>query len=254
MNRMKDKVVLITGGNSGIGACTAELMAAEGAKVVIAARRAEALEAVKAKITAQGGVCEAICGDVSMPEKCEELVAQAVSLFGGLDVLVNNAGVLDNGLAPIEKVDDAVLDKLLSINTKGPVYMARAAMKQMLPKKSGAIVNVASVAGYNGGGGAAYVTSKAAVIGLTKHIAMRAASDGVRCNAICPGSVVTPMVTGMKPGELDPNMMGAMSRHSDLQLPVSMPLEIANVILFLASEEASAVTGQILVIDHGANL
>ncbi|MDD7547706.1 MAG: SDR family oxidoreductase, partial [Lachnospiraceae bacterium] len=149
---------------------------------------------------------------------------------------------------------DETIDSRIDINAKGTLYMAREAAKVMVEAKAGSIVNVASVAGYTGGGGVAYVASKAAVIGMTKNIAMRCAADNVRCNALCPGSVVTPMTTTMNPANLDPNMMGAMAKHADLTLPVSKPEEIANTILFIASDEASAITGQVIVIDHGANL
>ena len=254
MGRLDGKVAIITGGNSGIGECTALRFAKEGAKVVISARRVAQLEAVAEKIKAEGGEVLVVPCDISKKEQCAEAVSKAVETFGKVDILVNNAGVVDSGLEPIEKVTDETIDSLIDINAKGTVYMAREAAKVMVEAKAGSIVNVASVAGYTGGGGVAYVASKAAVIGMTKNIAMRCAADNVRCNALCPGSVVTPMTTTMNPANLDPNMMGAMAKHADLTLPVSKPEEIANTILFLASDEASAITGQVIVIDHGANL
>ena len=254
MGRLDGKVAMITGGNSGIGECTALLFAKEGAKVVISARRVAQLEAVAEKIKAEGGEVLVVPCDISEKEQCAEAVNKAVETFGKLDILVNNAGVVDSGLEPIEKVTDETIDSLIDINAKGTLYMAREAAKVMIEAKAGSIVNVASVAGYTGGGGVAYVASKAAVIGMTKNIAMRCAVDKVRCNALCPGSVVTPMTSSMNPANLDPNMMGAMAKHADLTLPVCKPDEIANTILFLASDEASAITGQVIVIDHGANL
>ena len=179
---------------------------------------------------------------------------KAVEAFGTIDILVNNAGVVDSGIEAVEKVTDQTIDTLIDINTKGTLYMTREAAKVLIAKKSGSIVNVSSVAGYTGGGGVAYVASKAAVIGMTKNIAMRCAVDNVRCNALCPGSVVTPMTMGMKKENLDPDMMGAMAKHADLSLPVCQPQEVANAILFLAGEESSAITGQVIVIDHGADL
>ena len=254
MGRLQDKVAIITGGNSGVGAATAILFAKEGAKVVISARRVAQLEAVAEKIKAEGGEVLVVPCDISKKEQCAEAVNKAVETFGKLDILVNNAGVVDSGLEPIEKVTDETIDSLIDINAKGTLYMAREAAKVMIEAKAGSIVNVASVAGYTGGGGVAYVASKAAVIGMTKNIAMRCAVDKVRCNALCPGSVVTPMTSSMNPANLDPNMMGAMAKHADLTLPVCKPNEIANTILFLASDESSAITGQVIVIDHGANL
>lgn len=254
MGRLDSKVAIITGGNSGIGECTAEMFAKEGAKVVISARRVEQLEAVADKIRAAGGEVLVVPCDISKKEQCVDVIVKTLDTFGRLDILVNNAGVVDSGIEPIDKVTDATIDNLIDINAKGTLYMAREAAKVMLEAKSGSIVNVASVAGYTGGGGVAYVASKAAVIGMTKNIAMRCASVNVRCNALCPGSVVTPMTMTMKQENLDPNMMGAMAKHADLTLPVCKPVEIANTILFLASDEASAITGQVIVIDHGANL
>ena len=254
MSRLEGKVAIITGGNSGVGAATAKLFAKEGAKVIITARREAPLEEVAAAIREAGGEVLPVVTDISKKGDADKLVAKAVETYGKLDILVNNAGVVDSGLEPIEKVTDETIDSLIDINAKGTLYMAREAAKVMVEAKAGSIVNVASVAGYTGGGGVAYVASKAAVIGMTKNIAMRCAADNVRCNALCPGSVVTPMTTTMNPANLDPNMMGAMAKHADLTLPVSKPEEIANTILFLASDEASAITGQVIVIDHGANL
>lgn len=250
MDRLKDKVVILSGGNSGIGACAAKLFAAEGAKVVISARRVEALDAVAEEIRQAGGEVLAIPCDISKPEQCAAVVAKTVETFGTVDVLVNNAGVLDSGLDAIEKISDETIDRLVDTNTKGTLYLTREAAKVLMAKKSGSIVNVASVAGYCGNGGAAYVASKAAI----KNIAMRGASVNVRCNAVCPGTVATPMTAGLNPANLDPDMMGAMAKHADLTLPVCQPQDVANLLLFLASDESKAVTGQVLVIDYGANL
>lgn len=206
------------------------------------------------KIKAAGGEALAVPCDISDKAQCSAVIAKTIECFGTIDILVNNAGVVDSGIEAIEKVTDQTIDTLIDINTKGTLYMTREAAKIMVEKKAGSIVNVSSVAGYTGGGGVAYVASKAAVIGMTKNIAMRCANVGVRCNALCPGSVVTPMTMGMKKENLDPDMMGAMAKHADLSLPVCMPEEVANAILFLASDESSAITGQIIVIDHGADL
>ena len=254
MGRLDGKVAIITGGNSGIGACAAEMFAKEGAKVVISARRAEQLESVAEKIRSAGGEALAVPCDISNQEQCKKVVGKALEAFGTIDILVNNAGVVDSGIEAIEKVTDNTIDTLIDINAKGTLYMTREASQVMIEKKAGSIVNVSSVAGYTGGGGVAYVASKAAVIGMTKNIAMRCASVNVRCNALCPGSVVTPMTMGMKKEGLDPDMMGAMAKHADLTLPVCMPEEVANAILFLAGDESSAITGQVIVIDHGADL
>ena len=126
--------------------------------------------------------------------------------------------------------------------------------KVMAEQKSGAIVNTASVAGVVGNGGAAYVASKGAVIALTKNVALRMASIGVRCNAVCPGTVNTPMTSSDNLKNLDMNMLGAIMAHMDKNVPICQPEDVANTILFLASDEAKAITGQIIVTDFGATL
>lgn len=254
MGRLEGKVAIITGGNSGIGKAAAELFAKEGAKVVISARREAQLLEVAAKILEAGGEALCVTCDISKSDQCAALVEKTVEAYGTVDVLVNNAGVLDSGIFAVEKVSDETIDYLVDINTKGTLYVTRECAKVMLQKKAGSIVNVASVAGYCGNGGAAYVSSKAAVIGLTKNVAMRCADIGVRCNAVCPGSVVTPMTMGLQRDKLDMDMMSAMNKHADNSIKPCMPQEVANVLLFLASDESAAVTGQVMVVDHGANL
>lgn len=253
--RLNDKVVVITGGNSGVGEATAKLFAKEGATVVISARRVEALEKVAKEIEALGGTVLSVPTDISKVEDCERLINLTVEKFGRIDVLVNNAGVLDTGLKAIDKFLDSDLDKVIDINQKGTMYCMRAALKHMLAAKNGSIVNVASVAGYNGGGGASYVSSKAAIIGVTKHAAMRSATSGVRCNVICPGSIITPMTAGMDYTNMDMEMFGAMSAHSDIKgcKPCSAD-DVANVLLFFASDESKPLTGQTIVCDYGSNL
>ena len=250
--RLEGKVAVITGANSGVGAQTARQFAAEGAKIVICARRKEVLDNVADEIKANGGEVIAVSADISKDEDCKNVINTAVEAYGTVDILVNNAGVLDTGLKAVDKFDDVEIQKIISVNQVGTMQMIRAALQVM--KNGASIVNVASVAGYNGGGGAAYVSTKSAIIGITKHTAMLMAKEGIRCNAICPGTIVTPMVAGMAPEKLDPRMMGAMAAHGDLSLPPCMPEDIANILLFLGSNESRAITGQIIVTDFGVNL
>lgn len=250
MNRLQGKIAVITGANSGVGEATAELFAKEGATVVITARRVEPLNAVAEKITAAGGKVLAVPTDISDKDSCEKLIATAVETFGKIDILVNNAGVLESGLKPIDRFTDEDLERILNTNEKGTMYCMRAATQRM---ESGAsIVNVASVAGVMGCGGAAYVASKAAIIGVTKHTALRFASKRIRCNAVCPGNILTPMTAN--PGSLDVDMITAMATHSDLKAGSCTPEDVANIILFLASDESRALTGQVIVSDFGSNL
>lgn len=252
MNRLEGKVAVITGGNSGVGAATAKMFAAEGAKVVITARREAALEKVAEEIKAAGGEVYAVATDISKPEDPERLMDLVMQKYGKIDILVNNAGVLEEGLKPIDRFSDEDLERIVDTNQKGTMRCMRAASKRMLSGAS--IVNVASVAGEKGCGGAVYVSSKAAIIGVTKHTALRFQQANIRCNAICPGNIITPMTTGTNPAALDPDMIGAMATHSNLKTPSCTAEDVANVILFFASDESRAITGQVIVTDFGSML
>lgn len=252
MDRLKDKVAIITGGNSGVGAATAKRFAAEGAKVVITARRKEALDKVAAEITEAGGTVLAVSMDISKTEDSQRLVDTVLEKFGRIDVLVNNAGILEAGLKPIDRFTDEDLDRIVETNQKGTMKITRAVTQHMTAGAS--VVNLASVAGALGCGGAAYVSSKAAIIGITKHSALRFQAEGIRFNAVCPSTIVTPMVSQSKPEDLDKDMFGAMMTHSNLKTQPCLPEDVANVLLFLASDESRAITGQILITDFGSTL
>ena len=253
MNRLEGKVAIVTGGNSGVGAATAMLFAKEGAKVVISARRQTQLEEVAGKIRAEGGEVLPVVCDISKHEDAKHLMAEAVKAYGKVDILVNNAGVLDEGLKAIDKVEDEVISRVVDINTKGTMFCIQEAVAQMAGK-GGSIVNVASVAGVMGCGGAAYVASKAAIVGVTRHTALRFAGQGIRCNVVCPGSIATPMTAGMSAENMDADMFGQMGKHSDLRVGVCMPDDVAHILLFLASDESRAITGQTIVSDFGSTL
>ena len=254
MDRLKGKVAIVTGGNSGVGAATAAMFAREGAKVVISARRQAQLEEVAAKIRSEGGEVLPVVCDISKHEDAKRLVSETVKAYGKVDVLVNNAGVLDEGLKAIDKVEDDVIARVVDINTKGTMFCIQEAVAEMVKTGSGSIVNVASVAGVMGCGGAAYVASKAAIVGVTKHTALRFAGQGIRCNVVCPGSIATPMTAGMGADNMDADMFGQMGKHSDLRVGVCMPDDVANILLFFASDESRAIPGQAVVSDFGSPL
>ncbi len=254
MGRLEGKVAIVTGGNSGVGAATAMLFAKEGAKVVISARRQAQLEEVAEKIKAAGGEVLSVVTDISKPEDATNLVEKTVEAFGRVDVLVNNAGILEEGLKPIDRVLDADMDRIIDTNTKGTMYCMREACAKMAETGEGSIVNVASIAGVMGCGGAAYVASKAAIIGITRHTALRFAGTKIRCNAVCPGTIVTPMVANMKADNMDADMFGQMAKHADLRVSPCMPEDVANILLFLASDESRAITGQAIQSDFGSTL
>ena len=254
MGRLEGKVAIITGGNSGVGEATAIKFAAEGAKVVITARRQAMLEAVADKIRAAGGDVLPVVSDISKPEDAKAVVEATLATYGKIDILINNAGVLDNGLKAVDSFTDEDMDRVIDINTKGTMCMMREVTGEMAKTGYGSIVNVASVAGVMGCGGAAYVASKAAILGLTRHTALRFAGTNVRCNAICPGTIVTPMVAGMSAANMDMNIFGQMMKHNDLKVQPCMPDDVANMLLFFASDESRAITGQSIVTDFGSTL
>ena len=207
---------------------------------------------VAEEIKAAGGEVFAVSTDISKKGDPERLMDLVIEKYGKVDILVNNAGILEEGLKPIDRFSDEDLDRIVETNEKGTMRCMRAASQKM--QAGASIVNVASIAGVKGCGGAAYVASKAAIVGVTKHTALRFQATGIRCNAICPGNIITPMTSGTNPAALDPDMIGAMSTHSNLRTPSCTAEDVANVILFFASDESKAITGQAIVTDFGAML
>jgi len=254
MYRLKEKVAVITGGNSGIGEATAIRFAKEGATVVLAARRENKLIETVSAIRDMGGKADYMVIDITDSKDVKKLMETTVQKYGHIDILVNNAGVLEPGLRTVDRIVDEDLDMVLNTNTKGTVYGIREASLVMQKQDTPAsIVNVASVAGVTGCGSSAYSASKAAVVGITKNAAVRFAGTNIRVNCICPGGVITPMISDPN-YQYDPDMLAAMAKHTDTSLPCCMPDDIANLLLFLASDESRAITGQAIIIDFGTNL
>lgn len=248
--RLEDKVALITGGGSGIGAATARLFAAEGARVIVTGRRRAPLDAVAEEV---GGI--AVAGDTGDPGHVREAVASAVSRFGGIDVLVASAGVAPGGA--IGDIDDEQWRITLNTNLSGPMMMSRAVLPVMLERGGGSIVFVSSTAGLAAApASAAYDVSKAGLIALARALAVDYGARGVRANALVPGWVTTPM------GDRSMDALSA-DRHITRQeaydyatadVPLrraGTPEEMASCCLFLASEESRYVSGTTLVADGG---
>jgi NAD(P)-dependent dehydrogenase (short-subunit alcohol dehydrogenase family) len=246
--RFKDKVVIVTGAGSGIGKATALQFAAEGAKIVAGEIDQVRLDALVAELKASGAEVVGVQGNVAKAEDCKRLVDAAVETFGGLDVLVNNAGIMDH-FEPVAEVDDATWNRVMGINLNGPMYTMRLAIPIMLANGGGAIVNVASGAALGGAfAGAAYTASKHGVLGLTRNTAVMYSKQGIRCNAICPGGVATNISQSIGP---TPSQAGfaALGPHMATMPRVGDPKELAATILFLASAEASYVNGVALPVD-----
>lgn len=254
MGRMSGKVAVITGANSGVGKAAALLFAKEGASVVIAARRAKMLEEVAEQITAAGGEVLCVPTDISNADDVKKLIGAAVEKYGHLDAMVNAASVVEDGLKPIDRFVEDELDFVFSINTKGTMLCMREAANVMKNQETlGAIVNVASVAGTVGTSCASYTASKGAVVSVTKNSALRFTGSNIRVNCVCPGGINTPMLSGNGVAP-DADMWDALTKHCDFSIGVYEPEDVANLLLFLSSDESRYINGQIITIDRGTNL
>ena len=248
--RFENKAVIVTGASSGIGAVTAKMFAAEGANVVLFARRQEPLDAVAAEIEAAGGRCITVTGDVTKQADCERLMARTHEVFGSIDVLVNNAGDGDHHMTTA-KCTDEMWYRIIELNQTSVLRLCREALHYMEKQGSGAIVNLSAIAGVYGNAGVSYSAAKAAVIGMTKNIAIQYAGRGIRCNALCPGPTMVPRMDGREQALYDTDFQATTERHMDMTIPFSKPEDQASVIMFLASDDARAVTGQAIVSDGG---
>ncbi len=243
------KVVLITGGGTGIGRACAQLMAAEGWRVAVMGRRLEFLESTVAEIEAEGGQALAISGSVGVEADVESCVRNVMQRFGKIDVLVNNAGITGSG-TPVHELSNEVWQQVLNINLTGVFYMTRAVLPVMMKSGGGSIVNVSSISGLVSFlSDAAYSAAKAGVIMFTKHVAIEYASHRIRCNCVCPAVVRTPMVEPFIP---DAQVEEAVNQMHPLGRTAA-PGEIARAIMYLASDDAGFVTGAVLTIDGGVS-
>jgi NAD(P)-dependent dehydrogenase (short-subunit alcohol dehydrogenase family) len=249
--RLETKVAVITGAASGMGRAMANLFTAEGAKVIAADWHAESLDTAVAEVRAAGGEIVAIQGNVAKKEDCERLIDAAVSTYVGLDILCNNAGVMDQ-FQGVGELEDDVWERVMAINLDGPMFLTRKAVPIMIAHGGGSIINTASAAALGGGAaGAAYTVSKHGLVGLTKSTSWRYALDGIRCNAMACGGVETNIAQSMDMAHLD---MAGAARYQAYQalIPATLkPEEIARLALFLASDEAMHINGAIIPIDAG---
>lgn len=246
--RFTDKVVIITGAGSGIGKAAAQQFAAEGAKIVAGEIDAARLDALVAELKEKGAQVVGVRGDVSILPDANRLVDTALSSFGRIDILVNNAGVVDRFL-PVAEMTDEVWNSVLGINLNGPMYTSRRALPTMLEQGKGVIINISSVAGMAGGiAGAAYTASKHGLVGLTQNIAWMYAPKGIRAVVLCPGGVNTGITLGGQPSEFG---YSRLSPVFALMPRSGEPQELAEVIAFVASDQASFVNGAVIPVDGG---
>jgi len=251
MKKLENRVSIITGAGSGMGKAIALLFAAEGSNVVATDINQERLDLLEKEIKAIGGTVQTVLANVAKEEDIENMIKVATSSFGTLDVLVNNAGIMDH-FAPVGEVDNSMWEKVMAVNVDGPFKAMRSALKIFLAKGSGNIINIASLGGLNGArAGAAYTTSKHALIGLTKNTGYMYAKSGIRCNAIAPGAVNTNIGDTIDFSKLTPLVNERIMPGMALNPRTGDPAEIAKVALFLASDDSSFVNGAVLVTDGG---
>ena len=243
MTHLEGKVAIVTGAGSGIGLETSRRFAEQGASVVAADVSEEGL--------GRAGKTEGVSvvrADVSSAQDVEGMIGAAIERHGALDVLVNNAGILDRFL-PAAETPEELWERVLGVNLTGPFLATKHAVGPMVEGEGGVIVNIASVGGLRGvAAGAAYTASKHGLIGLTKNTAANYAADGIRCVAICPGGVDTGISPG---GDLSERGYATLNRVLAAMPRLASPAEIANVALFCASDEASFLNGAAIVADGG---
>jgi len=246
--RLEQKVAIITGAKSGIGFATAVRFVAEGAKVVVADIR-DAHREVQ-ELTTRGGEALFVEADVSSETQVQALIEKTMTAYGRLDVVVNNAGI--ELAKTVLNTSEQEWDRLMDVNLKGVFLCCKAAVPVMQRQGGGVIINVASELGLVGGSQiAAYSASKGGVVQLTKAMAIDHASDHIRINCVCPGPVETPLLETIIESSSNPEQERRSILEKTLLKRVGRPEEIANVILFLASQEASYMTGSVVVVDGG---
>jgi NAD(P)-dependent dehydrogenase (short-subunit alcohol dehydrogenase family) len=247
--RLDEKVALITGGGSGMGMVASRLFASEGAKIVLTDVADPAGEAVAAEIAAAGGEAAFVHADVSVEADAKSMVDAAVERFGRLDVLYNNAGVMMSADGSVDTMDESVRDTTLAVNVKGVAFGCKYGVPAMIASGGGSIINVASFVAWMGAATSqtAYTASKGAVLAMTREIAVEYARKGVRCNALCPGPIDTPLLAELlsdpvrRQRRLVHIPMGRLGRAE----------ELAKAALFLASDDSSFMTGASLIVDGG---
>ena len=250
--RLENKVALITGGGSGIGEASSELFAREGAAIGVCDVNAGTAESVATRIKDAGGRAIALQADVTSRGDVERVVAGVVAEFGRLDILVNSAGVSDRG-APADYDTDQTWKWVMDINVSGTLLPCRVAVEEMRKTGGGSIINLSSIYGlvgrtaWLGDGFSAYAHSKGAVLQITRDLAVKTAREGIRVNALCPGFAHTALTTGLRE---NPELLARMEEAHPMGR-LGEAIEIANCALFLASDEASFVTGTALSVDGG---
>jgi NAD(P)-dependent dehydrogenase (short-subunit alcohol dehydrogenase family) len=250
MNRLEGKVAWISGATSGIGEATARLFAREGAKVALIGRRLALSRRIAAEVQAEGGEAFPVACDVSNERQVRDSIRQTVAQFGRLDIVINNAGMVH--IKALHEYTERQWDHVMNVNVKSMFFATKHALPHLRRSGRGYIINIGSISSFVGQAlTPVYTTTKHAVVGLTKSIALDYARDGIRCNCVCPGITDTPMLREHLNAEPDPD--AALARRLR-RVPMGValtPHDAAKTILFLSCEDSSGVTGTTLVIDAG---
>jgi NAD(P)-dependent dehydrogenase (short-subunit alcohol dehydrogenase family) len=247
MKYEETRVAIVTGAGSGIGLAIARTLAKSGHAVVVVDIDAARADDLAADLRHSGSSALSVHADLAKREAAEGIVSTTLEHYGHVDVLVNNAGIMD-GFAPLLDTDAALFGRVMGVNLEGALWASRAALGAMLGRGRGVIVNIASIGGFTGGrAGAAYTVSKHALVGLTRSVAWHYGPQGIRCVAVCPGAIDM----GISPGE--PNPLGWARLEPLLAaLPKQgAPEDIAALVGFLASDAARAINGAVVTADHG---
>jgi NAD(P)-dependent dehydrogenase (short-subunit alcohol dehydrogenase family) len=247
--RLKDKVAIITGGGSGFGEVTARLFAREGAAIMLADINGEAAQSVAGSIAAEGGQAAWARTDVTSSSSVEAMVQAALNQFGRVDILFNNAGI--EGFGTVVDTDENAWERIFAVHVRGTYLCSKYALPAMIEgRRGGSVVNVSSVAGLVGiRNMTAYSAAKGAILSMTRSMAVDFAQYGVRVNCVAPGTTMTPMGQRLVEGDTPEQLALRMSRYPLNRF--GRPEEIANAVLFLASDESSYATGSCLVVDGG---
>ncbi|MDR5658563.1 3-oxoacyl-ACP reductase [Serpentinicella sp. ANB-PHB4] len=246
--KLKGKTVVITGAASGMGRAQARLFSKEGANVIAADIDKDSLDKVVKEITSNGGQALAVQADISNRDSVKDLVKKGVEEYSSIDILCNTAGILDDYSPSLDTSED-LWDRIFNVNLKGMFLLTNEVLPHMIKKEKGVIINISSIAGFvAGGGGAAYTSAKHAVVGYTKQLSFDYGKQGIRVNAIAPGAIKTGMTEEILKDEDAPVMETIKSVPAGRY---GQPEEIANLALFLASEESDFIHGAIVPIDGG---
>lgn len=249
--KLQNKVAVVTGASSGMGKDIAYLFAKEGATVYAIARRVEKLEELAKSVENFTGKIIPYGADLIKKEEAEKAIDFAYNDAGRLDILVNNAGIMDD-FSPVGDVSDDMLEKVFSLNIYAPFYTSRKAVDIFLKQGHGNIINTASIGGlYGARAGAVYTASKHALVGLTKNTGYMYARKNIRCNAICPGGVDTEISSGVFMKNVNQEGLNIIMANTDGNPRSGTSKEIANIALFLGSEDSSFINGQCIVADSG---